>query len=51
MVLNKISEHTAKPLDVKACNIRLLDKAKKNITPGTFYGLSQGYLRKGKVEN
>jgi signal transduction protein with GAF and PtsI domain len=49
-VLNKIAEHTAKALKAKACNIRLLDKSKKNLTPGAFYGLSKGYLRKGKVE-
>lgn len=50
VVLNKIAEHTAKALKAKACNIRLLDKSKKNLTPGAFFGLSKGYLRKGKVE-
>ncbi|MBI4806423.1 MAG: GAF domain-containing protein [Desulfovibrio sp.] len=49
-LLNKIAEQTAKALEVKACSLRLLDKAKHNLLPGASFGLSKGYLRKGKVE-
>ncbi len=49
-VLSKITEQTAKALNVKACSLRLLDRAGKFLMPGAAYGLSKGYLRKGKVE-
>lgn len=49
-LLGKIAEQTAKALEVKACSLRLLDRAGANLLPGASFGLSKGYLRKGKVE-
>jgi len=49
-LLGKIAEQTAKALEVKACSLRLLDRSGTNLLPGASYGLSKGYLRKGKVE-
>ena len=49
-LLNKIAEQTAKALEVKACSLRLLDRTRDNLLPGASFGLSKGYLRKGKVE-
>src|SRR5512141_1963793 len=49
-VLNKIAEQTAKALKVKAWSLRLLDRTGTHLMPGAAYGLSKGYLRKGKVE-
>ena len=49
-LLGRIAEQTAKALEVKACSLRLLDRAGLNLLPGASWGLSKGYLRKGKVE-
>jgi len=49
-VLNIIAEQAAKALRAKACNIRLLDKDKEHLLAGAYYGLSKGYLRKGKID-
>ncbi|GFK92613.1 hypothetical protein NNJEOMEG_00438 [Fundidesulfovibrio magnetotacticus] len=49
-LLGRIAEQTAKALNVKACSLRLLDRAGLNLLPGASFGLSKGYLRKGKVE-
>lgn len=48
-VLNTIATQTAKALGVKACTLRLLDRQGEYLLPGACYGLSQAYLRKGKV--
>lgn len=50
VVLSTIVEQTAKALDAKACSIRLLDRTGKYLLPSGAYGLSKGYLHKGKVE-
>lgn len=49
-LLGRIAEQTAKAMEVKACSLRLLDRTGANLLPGASYGLSKGYLRKGKVE-
>lgn len=49
-LLGRIAEQTAKALEVKACSLRLLDRTGENLLPGASWGLSKGYLRKGKVE-
>lgn len=49
-LLNRIAEQTAKALKVKACSIRLLSRDGKFLLPGASFGLSKGYLRKGKIE-
>lgn len=49
-LLGRIAEQTAKALEVKACSLRLLDRSGANLLPGASFGLSKGYLRKGKVE-
>jgi len=49
-LLSRIAGQTAQALGVKACSLRLLDRSGANLLPGASFGLSKGYLRKGKVE-
>ncbi len=48
-VLNTIAKQTASAMGVKACTLRLLDRQGEYLLPGASHGLSQAYLRKGKV--
>lgn len=48
-VLKTIVEQTARAMGVKACTLRLLDRAGEYLLPGATCGLSRAYLRKGKV--
>ncbi len=49
-VLNRFVQNTAEVLGVRACSIRLLDKAGKRLEPVATYGLSQAYLDKGPID-
>lgn len=49
-VFNTIAERTARALGAKACSLRLLDRTGKILLPGAAWGLSKGYLRKGKLD-
>lgn len=49
-VLRQVAEKVSWAMDVKACSIRLLSEDRKYLLAGATYGLSQQYLRKGKVE-
>lgn len=49
-VLKQVAEKISWAMDVKACSIRLLSEDKKFLLAGATYGLSQQYLRKGKIE-
>jgi signal transduction protein with GAF and PtsI domain len=49
-VLNKIAEQVTKAMQVKGCTIRLLNKERTYLLAGASYGLSEGYLRKGRIE-
>ncbi|MCF8033106.1 MAG: GAF domain-containing protein [Desulfarculaceae bacterium] len=48
-VLGQIVTSVSQALGAKACAIRLLDPRRKELIMGAAHGLSQGYLRKGKV--
>jgi len=48
-VLGQIVKGVSQALGAKACAIRLLDPRRKELIMGASYGLSKGYLRKGKV--
>ncbi len=48
-VLQEIVKGVAQTLGVKACALRLLSPNKQELRMGACWGLSQGYLRKGKV--
>ena len=48
-VLDLLVKNTAEVMNVKACSIRLLDKAEKSLEPLAVYGLSQAYLDKGPI--
>jgi len=50
VVLNQVAEKVSWAMDVKACSIRLLSSDKRFLEARASYGLSQGYLRKGKIE-
>lgn len=50
LVLKTIVECAAKAMDVKACSLRLLDRAGRMLLPGAGFGLSNKYLRKGPVD-
>jgi GAF domain-containing protein len=50
-VLKLITENTAAALNVKACTIFLLDKARKILEARASHGLSDSYLKKGPVES
>jgi sigma-B regulation protein RsbU (phosphoserine phosphatase) len=47
--LNLIVETTAKMMRVKACGLRLFDKASGEMVLRAVYGLSQDYINKGRV--
>ena len=49
-VLRQVAEKVSWAMDVKACSIRLLSEDRQYLLAGATYGLSQQYLRKGKVE-
>lgn len=49
-VLNHLVTNTAQVMEVRACSIRLLDKAEKQLEPAAAFGLSQSYLAKGPIE-
>ena len=49
-VLHKIAEKVSWAMDVKACTIRLLSRDEKYLLASGQYGLSKGYMIKGKVE-
>lgn len=48
-VLEEITQSVAKALKAKACALRLLAPNKKELIMGASFGLTKGYLRKGKV--
>ena len=49
-VLKKIAERVSWALDVKACSIRLLSPDGKYLAASASNGLSDDYLRKGRIE-
>ncbi|HMB31799.1 MAG TPA: GAF domain-containing protein [Desulfohalobiaceae bacterium] len=49
-VIKKVAEKVSWAMDVKASSIRLLSNNKSYLLAGASYGLSQSYLRKGKIE-
>lgn len=49
-VLHTVAQQAAEALGVKGCSIRLLDRSKKRLLPGTSHGLSEVYMKKGPVE-
>jgi signal transduction histidine kinase len=49
-VLDHLVTNTAHVMEVRACSIRLLDKAGKKLEPVAAFGLSQPYLAKGPIE-
>jgi signal transduction protein with GAF and PtsI domain len=48
-VLDGIVRGVAEGMNVKACGLRLLDSKHDELRTGAYYGLSKGYMRKGKV--
>ncbi len=50
IVLQKITEQTARAMNCKASTIRLLDRTGKVLLASAAHGLSSGYMRKGPVE-
>lgn len=50
VVLEKITEETAKAMQCKASTIRLLDRTGTILLASAAYGLSASYMRKGPVE-
>ena len=50
IVLQKITEQTARNMGCKASTIRLLARTGKILLASAAYGLSAGYMRKGPVE-
>lgn len=49
-VLGQVAERVSWAMQIKACSIRLLSEDRKHLMAGATAGLSQQYLRKGKVE-
>lgn len=49
-VLHTVAKHASEAMEVKGCSIRLLDRARTRLLPGTSFGLSQRYMSKGTVE-
>jgi signal transduction histidine kinase len=49
-VLSLIAENATRLIGMKACSIRLFDRAGKELFIGGHYGLSRAYLDKGPVE-
>jgi signal transduction protein with GAF and PtsI domain len=50
VVLQRITEHVSRSMQVKACSLRLLSEDGKYLLAGASHGLSEGYLRKGRVD-
>ncbi|MDR1242165.1 MAG: GAF domain-containing protein [Deltaproteobacteria bacterium] len=48
-LMKKIAEQLAASMHAKACSIRLLDQTGEALEPSTAFGLSKGYVHKGKV--
>lgn len=48
-VLEEIVTGVSRAVGAKACAIRLLDPRRKELVMGASHGLSEGYLRKGRV--
>lgn len=48
-VLDGIVRGVAEGMNVKACGLRLLDSKHDELRTGAYWGLSKGYMRKGKV--
>jgi signal transduction protein with GAF and PtsI domain len=48
-VLDGIVRGVAEAMKIKACGLRLLDAKRRELKMGAYYGLSTGYVRKGKV--
>ena len=48
-VLDGIVRGVTEAMNVKACGLRLVDAQHGELKMGAYYGLSKGYLRKGKV--
>ncbi len=49
-VLNLVAEKVAEAMKVKACSLRLLDRATDTLTISAMHGLSQHYMQKGPVK-
>ncbi len=49
-VLNLVAEKVAEAMNVKACSLRLLDRATNTLTISAMHGLSQQYMQKGPVK-
>jgi len=49
-VLQRITENVSQAMQVKACSLRLLSEDGKYLLAGASHGLSEGYLRKGRVD-
>jgi GAF domain-containing protein len=49
-VLNLVAEKVAEAMNVKACSLRLLDRATDTLAISAMYGLSQQYMQKGPVQ-
>jgi signal transduction protein with GAF and PtsI domain len=49
-VLNLVAEKVAEAMNIKACSLRLLDRATDILTISAMYGLSQQYMKKGPVQ-
>ena len=48
-VLKEIVSRVSGVMTVKGCTLRLLDSRKKRLLMGAYFGLSDGYIRKGPV--
>jgi len=48
-VMKEIVSCVAETMKVKACSLRLMDSRRKRLLMGAYYGLSDGYIRKGPV--
>lgn len=49
-VLSLVAEKVAEAMNVKACSLRLLDRATDTLTISAMHGLSQQYMQKGPVK-
>lgn len=49
-VLGLVAEKVAEAMNVKACSLRLLDRATNTLAISAMYGLSQQYMQKGPVQ-
>ncbi|MBW2618793.1 MAG: GAF domain-containing protein [Deltaproteobacteria bacterium] len=48
-VLEEIARCVSQTMEVKGCSLRLLDQRRQRLLMGAFFGLSEGYIRKGPV--